>query len=90
LQTGSDFGACLFPENSISYEKLKRGLFMSNKNKDIASQVERSLYKSWPTVKQNFSFYSTTCKATPHGTPSPFALAIEEKRKEQSAPANNI
>ena len=63
---------------------------MSNKNKDITSDVERSLYKSWPVVKPNYSFYSTTCKSTPHGTPSPFARAIEEKRKEQSAPANNM
>lgn len=80
----------VFSLKTIIVMKTKMGAFMSNKNEDIASQVERSLYKSWPTVKPNFSFYSTTCNSTPHGTPSPFARAVEEKRKEQSAPANTM
>ncbi|HEU4839086.1 MAG TPA: hypothetical protein VFS88_06725 [Micavibrio sp.] len=61
-----------------------------SKQNDLASQMERSLYNGWQGAKANYSFYSTTCKSTPHGTPSPFALAIEEKRKEQPAPANNM
>ena len=77
--------------------KIIKGAFMS-KQKNIDPQIEgnelenieSSLYNGWKAAKPNYTFYSTTCNSTPHSTPSPFALKIEEKRKKQSAPACDI
>lgn len=61
-----------------------------SKQKDNDLHVEHRLFHGWKAAKVDHTFYSTTCKSTPHGTPSPFALSIEEKRKEQPAPAHAI
>ena len=59
---------------------------MSDK-KDNGSKTESDLYSGWAAMKQDHTFYSNSCKATPIGTPSPFAREVEKRR--QHAPGNN-
>jgi hypothetical protein len=67
----------------------KKGALMSEQQ-DNDQYVEHRLFHGWKAAKVDHTFYSTNCKSTPPGTPSLFALRIEENRKKQIASAENV